>query len=254
MGVSAASTGKPAGALGAMPAAGSAAGPGYPAARRKVGRRVPVGPLHLVVRLLGSRDGAQPQRGSALERAAAVPGLHAEPRVHSPPTSNGWRWEFAGVEPRARQCQCQRSADSSSASCLRRDVTQDVPAAVIDAKTARRIGITGGFQIRQHPGGADSDPARVTRSKRQLPGPWQLSPPINPTTDFRVHPPGSAVQPLAGGKCRPAVRRGPRRVLGTGMLLDKPARGFRNLDVAGLGELPQPGESLVRVTTLGIHQ
>lgn len=29
-----------------------------------------------------------------------------------------------------------------------RDVTQDVPAAVIDAKKARRIGITGGFQIR----------------------------------------------------------------------------------------------------------
>jgi hypothetical protein len=37
------------------------------------------------------------------------------------------------------------------------------------------------------------------------------------------------------------------------MLLDKPARGFCNLDVAALGELPQPGESLVRVTTLGIH-
>jgi len=33
------------------------------------------------------------------------------------------------------------------------DVTQDVPAAVIDAKKARRIGVTGGFQIRQDPGG-----------------------------------------------------------------------------------------------------
>jgi len=33
------------------------------------------------------------------------------------------------------------------------DVTQDVPAAVIDAKIARRVGITGGFQVCQHPGG-----------------------------------------------------------------------------------------------------
>ena len=83
MGVSTASTGKPARALGAMllvtglaggllaGAAGSAAaqqaaampaaGRGHPAARRKAGRRTPVGPLHLVVQLLGGRDGAQPQ-------------------------------------------------------------------------------------------------------------------------------------------------------------------------------------------------
>jgi hypothetical protein len=33
------------------------------------------------------------------------------------------------------------------------DVTQDVPAAVIDAQVARRIWITGGFQVRQHLGG-----------------------------------------------------------------------------------------------------
>ena len=33
------------------------------------------------------------------------------------------------------------------------DVTQDVPAAVIDAQVARRIWITGGFQVCQHPGG-----------------------------------------------------------------------------------------------------
>jgi hypothetical protein len=34
-----------------------------------------------------------------------------------------------------------------------RNVTQDVPAAVIDAKKARHIGVTGGFQVCQHPGG-----------------------------------------------------------------------------------------------------
>jgi len=34
-----------------------------------------------------------------------------------------------------------------------RDVTQDVPAAVIDTQVARRIWVTGGFQVCQHLGG-----------------------------------------------------------------------------------------------------
>jgi hypothetical protein len=54
----------------------------------------------------------------------------------------------------------RRSARSALAHAmaggLAGDVTQDVPAAVIDAKIARRVGITGGFQVCQHP---DGEPA-----------------------------------------------------------------------------------------------
>jgi hypothetical protein len=57
------------------------------------------------------------------------------------------------AEHRAAACICAVRALAGVIGGLAGDVTQDVPAAVIDARVARRIGVTGGFQVCQHPGG-----------------------------------------------------------------------------------------------------
>jgi hypothetical protein len=57
------------------------------------------------------------------------------------------------AEHRAAACICTVRALAGVIGGLAGDVTQDVPAAVIEAQVARRIGVTSGFQVYQHPGG-----------------------------------------------------------------------------------------------------
>ena len=80
----------------------------------------------------------------------------------------------------AAACICAVRALAGVIGGLAGDVTQDVPAAVIDAQVARRIWITGGFQVCQHLGG---EPAA------SIPGTMDGG--TDPTTSRALLPPPS---------------------------------------------------------------